>query len=104
MDLYSSYGVNAVSFGHSHVYERYFRKSTHYIEAAFLSVCFHDGSEEPHPSGLLPIVENYTRRSFLIIDRTEDGLWGTGYYADGSIPFDRYKIADANGKTVAPCN
>lgn len=104
MDLYSAYGVNAVSFGHSHVYERYFRKSTHYIEAAFLSVCFHDGSEEPHPSGLLPIIENYKQRSFLIIDRTEDGLVGTGYYADGSIPFDRYKIADADGKTAIPCD
>ena len=102
MDLYSAHGVNAVSFGHSHVYERYFRKSTHYIEAAFLSVCFHNGEEEPHPSGLLPIVENYKKRSFLIVERTEEGLIGTGYFADGSIPFDRYEIADRDGNTVAP--
>ncbi len=102
MDLFSENGVNAVSFGHSHVYERYYRKSTHYIEAAFLSVCFHNGEEEPHPSGLLPIIEDYKNRSFLIVERTEDGLFGTGYYADGSIPFDHYRIADANGVSVAP--
>lgn len=82
----------------------FFNTWQNYIEAAFLSVCFHDGSEEPHPSGLLPIIENYKQRSLLIIDRTEDGLVGTGYYADGSIPFDRYKIADADGKTAIPCD
>ena len=39
MDLFSENHVNAVSFGHSHVYERYFYKGTHYIEAAYLSIC-----------------------------------------------------------------
>ncbi len=104
MDLYSEYGVNAVTFGHSHVYERYFRKSTHYIEAAYLSICFHNGTEEPHPSGLLPVKEDLSQRSFLIVEKTDDGLTGTGYYANGSVPFDRYKIADKNGVSVAPKN
>ena len=45
MDLYSENGVNAVTYGHSHVYERYYRKSTHYIEAAYMSVCFRHGGE-----------------------------------------------------------
>lgn len=102
MDLYSEHGVNAVSFGHSHVYERYFRKSTHYIEAAYLSICFHNGTEEPHPSGLLPVKEDLSQRSFLIVEKNENGLTGTGYYAEGSIPFDKYKIADENGISVAP--
>ncbi len=103
MDLYSENGVNAVTFGHSHVYERYFRKSTHYIEAAYLSVCFRRGGEEPHPSGLLPIVEDNSQRSFLIVERKEGGLFATGYYAkENPVPFDEYKIADENGKTVPP--
>lgn len=102
MDLYSEMGVNAVTFGHSHVYERYYRKSTHFIEAAYLSICFHNGTEEPHPSGLLPVFEDISQRSFLIVDKNKDGLTATGYYAEGSVPFDRYKIADENGFSVAP--
>lgn len=103
MDLYSENGVNAVTFGHSHVYERYFRKATHFIEAAYLSICFRGGDEEPHPSGLLPIVDDNSHRSFLIVERKKGGLFATGYYAK-EIPeaFDKYQIADENGKTVAP--
>ena len=102
MDIYSENGVNAVSFGHSHVYERYFRKSTHFIEAAHLSICFHNGTEEPHPSGLLPIIEDYEHRSFLVVERKEGGLYATGYYAEGSVAFDEYKIADESGASVPP--
>ncbi len=102
MDLYSQNGVNGVTFGHSHVYERYYRKSTHFIEAAFLSVCFHNGTEEPHPSGLLPVKEDISQPSFLIVEKTADGLTGTGYYVKGSVPFDKYRIADENGASVAP--
>lgn len=102
MDLYSESGVNAVTFGHSHVYERYYRKSTHFIEAAYISVCFHNGTEEPHPSGILPVKEDLSQRSFLIVEKTEKGLAGTGYYADSSVPFDTYRIADENGFSVAP--
>ncbi len=103
MDLYSEYSVNAVSFGHSHVYERYYRKSTHYIEAAYLSVCFRRGGEPPHPSGLLPVCEDNSKRSFLIVERKKGGLFATGYYADDiPVPFDCYMIADENGVSVAP--
>jgi hypothetical protein len=35
IDLFSANHVNAVTYGHSHVYERYFTKGTHYIEAAY---------------------------------------------------------------------
>lgn len=103
MDLYSDYGVNAVTYGHSHVYERYYRKSTHYIEAAYLSVCFRNGGEPNHPSGLIPIVENNSKPSFLIVERNSGGLFAKGYFAEETpVIFDEYQIADKNGKTVAP--
>lgn len=103
MDLFSAYGVNAVTYGHSHVYERYFRKSTHFIEAAYLSVTFRGDNAPPHPSGLLPIVEDNSQRSFLIVKRQAGGLFATGYYAqDPPVAFDTYPIADENGVTVAP--
>lgn len=102
MDIYSRYGVNGVSFGHSHVYERYYTKGTHYIEAAYLSVCFRKGGEAPHPSGLLPIVEDNSQRSFLMVERNAGGLCATGYYVEGALPFDSYRIADENGDPVPP--
>ncbi len=82
MDLYQKGGVNAVSFGHSHVYERYFTKDAHYIEAAYMSICFRREGALPHPSGLLPIVENNSARSFIIVERNENGLSATGYFAE----------------------
>jgi len=104
MDLYAKYGVNAVSFGHSHVYERYYNKGTHYIEAAYLSVCFRREGDKPHPSGLLPVAEDYSQPSFITVDRTKNGLFATGYYVDGPQIFDRYQIADGEGNTVAPAD
>ena len=102
MDTYEKYGVNAVSFGHSHVYERYFAKNAHYIEAAYLSICFRRGEAEPHPSGLLPVVEDNSQRSFLVLERNAEGIFATGYYADEVQEFDRYQIADADGRSVPP--
>ena len=102
MELYSQNGVNGVSFGHSHVYERYYYKGTHYIEAAYISVCFRRGGELPHPSGLLPIVEDNSEPSYLIVEKTKDGLFAKGYYAENDFLFDSYKIADENGKTASP--
>lgn len=101
--IFSQNGVNAVSYGHSHVYERYYEKGTHYIEAAYLSVTFADSDAKPHPSGLLPIVEDNSRRSFMIAERKKGGIFATGYYADKKPKaFDEYQIADDNGNTVIP--
>ena len=102
MDIYAQYGVNAVSFGHSHVYERYYHKGTHYIEAAYLSICFRREGDKPHPSGILPIAEDYSEPSFITVERNSEGLFATGYYVNDLRVFDRYQIADATGKTVAP--
>lgn len=103
MDLFEKGGVNAVTYGHSHVYERYYTKHAHYIEAAYLSCCYRKEGALPHPSGLLPIVEDNSRRSFLIVDRKEGGLFATGYYAEPEVEvFDEYQIADESGRTVPP--
>ena len=105
IDIFEEYGVNAVSYGHSHVYERYFTQGTHYIEAAYLSVTFAGEGAKPHPSGLLPIVEDNSRRSFVILERKSGGIFATGYFAtdDEPIAFDWYQIADEEGKSV-DCN
>ena len=102
MDIFRQGGVNGVSYGHSHVYERYFEKDVHYIEAAYLSVCYREPNAGLHPGGYVPIVEDNSRHSFMILDRRADGLFATGYYA-GDIPeiFDAYQIADENGKSVS---
>lgn len=103
MDIYEAGGVNAVSYGHSHVYERYYAQEVHYIEAAYLSICYREKNAKVHPSGLLPVVEDNSRRSFLIVERREGGLFASGYYV-GDVPelFDYYQIADEVGCSVAP--
>lgn len=103
MNLFEMGRVNAVSYGHSHVYERYFAKGTHYIEAAYLSCCYREQNAPFHPGGFIPVVEDNSRQSFLIAERNEQGLFGTGYYSDAEpIVFDKYQLADENGNPVAP--
>lgn len=103
IDIFSEHKVNAVSYGHSHVYERYFTKGTHYIEAAYLSITYAGKEDLPHPSGNLPVVEDNSRRSFVILERKKEGLFATGYYAaDEPIAFDMYQIADKDGNSVPP--
>ena len=104
IEMFSEYGVNAVSYGHSHVYERYFDKGVHCIEAAYLSVTYAGKNDKPHPSGRLPVVEDNSRRSFVILERKKGGIFATGYYASEGEPivFDRYQIADEDGNSVEP--
>lgn len=103
IDIFSKYGVNAVSYGHSHVYERYFTKGTHYIESAYLAITFARENSPLHPSGLAPVFEDNSRRSFMIAKRCSEGIFATGYYADNPpIPFDSYQIADKDGNSVSP--
>lgn len=103
IDIFSKNRVNAVSYGHSHVYERYYTKGTHYIEAAYLSKTFADPEAEPHPYGILPVFEDNSRRSFAIFERKSGGIFATGYYVDQEpIPFDHYQIADESGNSTPP--
>ena len=101
MDVFEAGGVNGVSFGHSHVYERYYAKGAHYIEAANFTICYREQNAPAHPSGRLPIVEDNSRKSFLMVERREDGLFGVGYYMNNPVPeiFDSYQIADKAGKS-----
>ncbi len=99
IDLFSQYGVNAVSYGHSHVYERYFTKGTHYIEAANFIRCLRKENAPNHPSGRLPVVEDNSKNSFLIINRKNDGLHASGYYAS-SMNNDVKTGKDETGKDL----
>jgi hypothetical protein len=54
--LYEKYGVNGVSFGHSHVYERYCFNGVNYIEAASIGNSYvnpgdplHSGQGDQYP-------------------------------------------------------
>lgn len=94
MAIFEKHGVNAVSYGHSHVYERYFCRGVHYIEAAFLGICYRGEDHRLHPSGLEPLVEDNSRCSFLMVHRNGEGLVGVGMYLDDPpVEFDRYTIA-----------
>ena len=98
MDTFEKYKVNGVSFGHSHVYERYYVRGVHYIEAAYLGCCYRRPEEPLHPFGFQPVAEDNSTQSFLIIDRDGNGLTGKGYHASKTPElFDEYKIA-GNGK------
>lgn len=94
MDTYEKHGVNAVSYGHSHVYERYFVNGVHYIEAAHFTICYRDTQDPPHPSGFLPVKEDNSRHSFLMVFRDSTGLHGNGCWADTGEIFDSYAIAN----------
>ena len=101
MPLFEKYGVNAVSFGHSHVYERYCVNGIHYIEAAYLSICYREPNAPYHPTGAIPIVENNSFRSYAIIERRPGGLFAEGHRAEGDDGiFDAYQIADEDGHHV----
>ena len=108
MDIFEAGGVNGVSYGHSHVYERYYAKGAHYIEAANFTICYREENAPVHPSGRVPIVEDNSGKSFLIVERRDGGLFGIGYYAAygqedaRSRVFDLYQIADERGKSVIP--
>ena len=72
--LYEKYGVNAVNFGHSHVYERYLINKVNYIEAATLGNNYRGEDDPMHFSGAVPIVEQNEFRSFLIVASTAESL------------------------------
>ena len=102
MALLSQGGVHGVTYGHSHVYERYFTAGTHYIEAAHFANCYREEHAPLHPSGLLPVFEDLSQRSYLTVYRDAQGLYGVGRYTANGTVFDRFAIADAAGRPVAP--
>ena len=95
--------VSAVSYGHSHVYERYRIDGVHYIEAAYMGVKYGVPDGKVNPSGILPVNQQHDFRSYMIVRRAAgpDGrLEATAYQAsvepngygyEGRV-FDRFDI------------
>ena len=79
--IYEAYGVNAVNFGHSHVYERYLINGMHYIEAASIGNNYRATSDPYHFSGNLPVKEENNFRSFMRVRVSEQGMVGEGIQA-----------------------
>ncbi|MBI4873717.1 MAG: metallophosphoesterase family protein [Acidobacteria bacterium] len=67
--LYESGGVNAASFGHSHVYERYRINGVHYIEAASIGNTYRGAKDPPCSTNLnvCPDADETRFRSFLTV-------------------------------------
>lgn len=66
--LFEKYGVNGVSFGHSHVYERYLINGVNYIEAASIGNTYRVPTDPScSPNGYCPVFENCNFRSFLLV-------------------------------------
>jgi hypothetical protein len=79
--IYEEYGVNAVNFGHSHVYERYLIGGVNYIEAASIGNNYRATSDPYHPSGNQPVVEQNNFRSVMLVHVGEDGMTAQGIQA-----------------------
>lgn len=99
--LYEKYGVNAVNFGHSHVYERYLINGVNYIEAATIGNNYRGEDDPLHFSGNAPIVEQNQHRSVLVVSVTSEGMSAEAVRAsedgDGAVKvgevFDSFVIA-----------
>jgi hypothetical protein len=80
--LFEKYDVDGVSYGHSHVYERYLVNDVDYIEAASIGNNYRGVNDPYHPSGNVPVVEQNGFRSFLVVssDRCK-GLTAQGIQA-----------------------
>lgn len=100
--VYEEYGVDAVNFGHSHVYERYQINGVNYIEAASIGNNYRGTADPYHPSGNLPVVEENNFRSIMLVHVGADGMTAKGVQAsveDNGIGyigrvFDTFTIAE----------
>ena len=94
--IYELYGVNAVSFGHSHVYERYLINGVNYIEAASIGNNYRAEADPYHPSGNRPVVERNDIRSFMLLKKDDNGITAQGIAASGDSKgevFDTFTVA-----------
>ncbi len=100
--IYEKYGVNAVSFGHSHVYERYLINGVNYIEAASIGNNYRNDDDPYHPSGNKPIIEKNKIRSFMMLSKTDSGIKACGIAASGENKgeiFDKFYVAESKMET-----
>ena len=73
--------VNAVNYGHSHVYERYLVNGVNYIEAASIGNNYRATNDPYHFSGLQPVIEANDFRTFMLVHVGKDGMTATGMQA-----------------------
>lgn len=95
--LYEKYEVDAVSFGHSHVYERYLINGVNYIEAASIGNSYREEDDPYHPSGNRPVFEKNDVRSFMILTKDDTGISAKGIAASGDAKgevFDEFYVAE----------
>jgi hypothetical protein len=79
--LYEQHQVNAVNFGHSHVYERYLINGVNYIEAASIGNNYRATNDPYHPSGHMPVMEENAFRSVMVVRVDENGMNARGIQA-----------------------
>lgn len=82
--LLEKYGVNAVSYGHSHVYERYVINGVNYIEAATIGNNYRSPNDPPCSpnNGACPVFEENRFRSFMVFSLdSRHGLTAEGIQA-----------------------
>ncbi len=73
--------VSAVSYGHSHVYERYLIDGVHYIEAAYMGVKYGKPDGKVNPSGIYPVNQQHDFRSYLVVSCGGGRLRARAYQA-----------------------
>jgi hypothetical protein len=93
--LYEKHGVNAVNFGHSHVYERYLINGVNYIEAATLGNNYRNPNDPLHFSGNAPVVEQNGFRSFMVVTVTPDQMTGKGIAASEEGSYKKGDVFDS---------
>jgi hypothetical protein len=79
--VFEQYKVNAVNYGHSHVYERYLVNGISYIEAASVGNNYRGTGDPYHFTGLRPEIEANDFRTFMLVHVGRDGMTATGMQA-----------------------
>jgi hypothetical protein len=81
--LFETYGVDGLSYGHSHVYERYVINGVNYVEAATIGNTYRVPSDPPlNALGLAPAADENRFRSFMLLKAAPTtGLHGYGIQA-----------------------
>lgn len=104
LPLMEKYGVNAVSYGHSHVYERYEweyapGRVIHFIEAASIGNNYRSATDPPASpnTGLIPAFEENRFRSIMVVEVNRGhGMSAQGIQASGDQigrVFDEFTVA-----------
>jgi len=107
--LFEQYGVNGVSFGHSHVYERYLVNDVNYIEAGSIGNTYRADTDPPcsvqDGGTYCPVADDCRFRSFMLVSIDgKDGMTAQGIQASleangigfvGRV-FDSFTVAPAH--------